>query len=198
MTTEAIKVAVAALQSRFEELCGEREQVGLRLLEYAIRHQAIQKDIDGCIAGAQALGEEIKRVQPAPALASQAANLAYVNFQNGRNMIAQQYAALREFFKIPTGEEPSAETEATDARANMPRIADIIHERLDAAGPSGSKAADIRSYILKMFDVDIHDKTVSMTLNRLQKEGTVRREGHIWFSASQEVEKPGEVNAGPQ
>ena len=78
----------------------------------------------------------------------------------------------------------------------MPRIADIIMDRLNIAGPSGSKSAGIRQFILDTYDADIHDKTVSMTLNRLLKEGLVRREGHIWFSASAEAKNPGDDDAG--
>ena len=198
MTDDPIKTAVAALQSKYEELMAERQRVGRRLLEDAIRHQEIQRDLDGCIAGAKALGGLVVRWEGMPNLSTSQETNAYTFLINARTQIAQQFPHLRDFFNIPKDDEEAPESDSTDDRANMPRIADIIHARLAKAGEKGSKAAEIRSHILDTYDVDIHDKTVSMTLNRLQKEGSVRREGHIWFSASPDAEKPGEDSAGLQ
>jgi hypothetical protein len=184
LTTE-ITAAIAALQCRFGELVAERQKVGKRIVEDSVRHQQIMRDIDGCIAGAVALGGDIVR-GPSRGLGTPAAVNAHTAFINSRNIIAAQLPLLAEFFGISSEESELSESDEGDARANMPRIADIIHDRLEKAGAEGSKAAEIRKYILDTYDADIHDKTVSMTLNRLQKEGAVRREGHTWFSAAAE------------
>jgi hypothetical protein len=75
----------------------------------------------------------------------------------------------------------------------------IVLERLSEAGSEGSKAAAIREFYERSFGKTIHEKTVGMTLYRLQGEGLVRREGHIWFSvpSKAETENPGGETPGP-
>jgi hypothetical protein len=76
---------------------------------------------------------------------------------------------------------------ALSGRPVMPRIRDIVLDRLKEAGESGSKAAPIQAFIQATYGQAIHDKTVGMTLYRLQRENLVRREGHIWFYAVQDA-----------
>ena len=64
----------------------------------------------------------------------------------------------------------------------------IVLERLEAAGPNGSKAAAIRAYAKGIFQRDFTVKAVGMTLNRLAKEGRARREGRVWFRIQQGLE----------
>ena len=195
--TDAAQLAIQALTARAHELRSERVKVGRRLLEDAVRDVELERDINGCVAGVKALGGQL--AFPANPLLSVAATLnAYNQFVQNRAAVATQHGTLKALFGVPLDNAVESETDSEDARANMPRIADIIGDRLREAGDSGSKAADIRKFILDTYDADIHDKTVSMTLNRLQKEGLVRREGHIWFSASVEAKNPGAENAGAQ
>jgi hypothetical protein len=63
----------------------------------------------------------------------------------------------------------------------MPKVKDIVLDRLKAAGESGTKAAPIREYIVQTYGQEIHVKTVGMTLYRLLKEGVAHRKGIIWF-----------------
>ena len=63
-----------------------------------------------------------------------------------------------------------------------------VLERLEAAGPNGSKAAAIRAYAKGNFQRDFTVKAVGMTLNRLAKEGRARREGRVWFRIQQGLE----------
>ena len=64
----------------------------------------------------------------------------------------------------------------------------IVLERLEAAGPQGSKAASIRAHAKDNFQRDFSIKAVGMTLNRLAKQGLARRDGHVWFAVQQGVE----------
>ena len=61
----------------------------------------------------------------------------------------------------------------------------IVLERLEAAGPKGSKAAAIRDYAKDNLQCDFSIKAVGMTLNRLAKEGRARRAGQVWFRVQQ-------------
>ena len=61
----------------------------------------------------------------------------------------------------------------------------IVLERLEEAGPKGSKAAAIRDYAKDNLQCDFSIKAVGMTLNRLTKEGRARRAGQVWFRVQQ-------------
>jgi hypothetical protein len=86
------------------------------------------------------------------------------------------------------GTGAALEHQATEAQKvesppppKVPKIQEILLERLREAGDAGSKAAPMRQYIEDRYRLKIHDKTVGMTLYRLLGKGQVRREGHIWF-----------------
>jgi hypothetical protein len=61
----------------------------------------------------------------------------------------------------------------------------IVRERLEEAGPKGSKAAAIRDYARANLQCDFSIKAVGMALNRLAKEGRARRAGQVWFRVRQ-------------
>ena len=71
----------------------------------------------------------------------------------------------------------------------------IVLERLEEAGPKGSKAAAIRDYAKDNLQCDLNIKAVGMTLNRLVKEGRARRAGQVWFRVQQglQVEDVGAI-----
>lgn len=81
--------------------------------------------------------------------------------------------------------DESARRESRPARRSLRQI---VLERLEAAGPKGSKAAAIRTYARDNLERDFHFKTVGMTLNRLVKDGLARRKGHVWFRVWQSAE----------
>jgi len=89
----------------------------------------------------------------------------------------------------------TAAARAVATKAEMPRVSDIVLDRLKTAGAKGSKAAPIQDYIETTYGTKIHDKTVGMTLYRLQKDGRVRRRGHTWFIVRETV-NPGAVTPG--
>ena len=72
--------------------------------------------------------------------------------------------------------------------APMRTLRQIVLERLEEAGPKGSKAAAIRAYAKDNLQCDFSIKAVGMTLNRLAKEGRARRAGQVWFPVQQRLQ----------
>lgn len=192
--TDPIRIAVEALQEKATELVEERVAIRRRMLEDAVRDQEIERDINGCFGGAKALGAEIEVFQFQPSV-NQA--VSFNNFISGRNAIAGTYKILKEPFGVEDDANVEDEGDENGSSPEMPRIADIVLERLRIAGTDGSKAAEIRRHILRTYKADIHEKTVGMTLYRLQKDGKVARDGHTWFLASSEAKNPGAATPGP-
>jgi hypothetical protein len=61
----------------------------------------------------------------------------------------------------------------------------IVLERLEEAGPKGSKARAIRDYARANLQCDFSIKAVGIALNHLAAEGCARRSGHVWFRVRQ-------------
>ena len=57
--------------------------------------------------------------------------------------------------------------------------------------------ATIKEFIASQ-NIEMHDKTVGMTLYRLSKDGLARRDGRTWFyvAPKEETENPGDGGAG--
>lgn len=178
MMTDTTKIAIDALEAKARELAEDRTEVRRKLLELSFQYNAIERDLTGCVAGAHALGSDISFPSvPIPAAKQQNFN----NFHSWATAMGNLYATFKSEFGVEDDDVDGAV--ADDSRPEMPRIADIILERLKEAGQEGTKAADIRRYILRTYKSDIHEKTVGMTLNRMQASGQVRRDGRIWFMA---------------
>jgi hypothetical protein len=64
-----------------------------------------------------------------------------------------------------------------------PSVRDFIIAQLKQASAEGAKAGQLRDMYESSFGKAVHDKTVGMALYRLQKDGVVRRRGHVWFIA---------------
>ncbi|TBY75808.1 hypothetical protein E0H51_16900 [Rhizobium leguminosarum bv. viciae] len=62
-------------------------------------------------------------------------------------------------------------------------IKDAVLRRLLLAGSGGTRARDIID-ALRAEGVEMHDKTVGMTLYRLSQDKLARREGRIWFATN--------------
>jgi len=174
--TDTTSVAIDALQLRAKELIEERDEQRRKLLEAAYRDWIIERDLQGCAAGARALGAEI---DVSGGVSVPPAKQGVLNqFIANRSQIGSLYPQLRVEFGI---EDDNADDSVDDSRPDMPRVADIILDQLQAAGEEGAKAADIRRFIFRTYKSDIHEKTVGMTLNRMQAAGQVRRDGRSWF-----------------
>jgi len=61
-----------------------------------------------------------------------------------------------------------------------PKVREIVLEQLIAAGSGGIKASSIKEHMVSQ-GIELHEKTVGMTLYRLSRDGISRREGRIWF-----------------
>jgi len=177
--TDSTKIAIEALQAKARELAEDRAAVRRRLLEEAFQHIIIERDIAGCVAGARALGQEID-VPVLFVIPTQKQPL-FNQFHSYAVNMGNLFGSLKTEFGIEDDDADGAAVD--DSRPEMPRIADIILERLEVAGQEGTKAADIRHHILRTYKSDIHEKTVGMTLNRMQAAGQVRRDGRTWFIA---------------
>src|SRR5262249_42928003 len=115
-----------------------------------------------------------------------------------RTIIESEWAEFESQQKAASEQQKPVEPALPTAAPAMPRIEDLILERLKQAGDVGSKAAPIRAFIEKTIGREIHDKTVGMTLYRMSNKGLVRRGGHTWFFVPQPAEKesPGELPPG--
>ena len=191
--SDPLEIAVNALEEKAKELLNERTSVRRRLLEDAVRDVEIDRDIAGCIAGAQALGFPFNL--PKGDTLSQQQQSAMQQFTNSRHALAGTAKLLAPLYNAAEIDGDEFDDNAPSS-PEMPRIADIVLEQLRLAGNAGTKAADIRRYILNTYNADIHEKTVGMTLYRLQKEEKVRREGHTWFLAPQKAGNPGGATPG--
>lgn len=190
---DTVRAAIQALEAKALELIEERDCIRKRLIEDAARDMQIERDINGCVAGARALEFDLE-LPKAPAL-SQQQQQALNNFISGRTSLALNAPALKPIFGVEDDDGEPDET-SVNRDQDMPRLADIIVDRLTVAGEEGSKAAAIRRYIRNTYNADIHEKSVGMTLYRLQSAGRVRRDGQTWFLASPEAKNPGESPPG--
>lgn len=94
--------------------------------------------------------------------------------------------------------EHQPESQPTPPAPKVPKVQDLLLERLQEAGEAGSKAAPMQQYIEDKYRIKLHDKTVGMTLYRMLTKGLVRRKGHTWFFVPPpaETKKPGEPPPG--
>ena len=114
-----------------------------------------------------------------PNLAASAARLMSARVLNSS---APRFAGGGDASHYMAAQQPSLlAKQASAAPIERPPIRSIVLDQLNAAGPEGVKAADLRAYIERTFGDPIHEKTVGMTLYRLSQDGAVRRDGHTWF-----------------
>jgi hypothetical protein len=87
---------------------------------------------------------------------------------------------------VPAKSEPPDDDEEyvpPDGEPEKPipsNIRDLVMEQLRQAGDAGIKVAPIKDYIAAK-GIEMHEKTVGMTLYRLSKDGFARRDGRTWF-----------------
>ena len=75
------------------------------------------------------------------------------------------------------------------ATIERPKIRDAVLGLLGKAGEKGDGATALRKHIEADYHIELHEKTVGMTLYRLSNEGLVRRKGRTWFFVPQIAEK---------
>lgn len=186
--------AAEALREQALYLFSEKKKNRLAFFDAAFRDAQFEQGIAGCIAGARALGFEIDLPEESlPPLDAQRM------FSNARQSIMYTRSLYQKAWAAEPPVEQSTATNEVNVPAppTMPKIAKVVLSYLKSVGSRGTKAAEIRAYIDTTYHQDIHEKTVGMTLYRLQKAGSVRRDGHHWFLASQEAANPGGDTPGP-
>jgi len=88
----------------------------------------------------------------------------------------------------PSSDEGQSDDGIDDFDDTVPtpsNIREMVIEQLAGAGADGLKAGALKEHIAGR-NVEMHDKTVGMTLYRLSKDGIVRREGRTWFFVPEE------------
>lgn len=93
-----------------------------------------------------------------------------------RALIAQKQA---------TATPPPPQITAPEDTGRHPKVRDALLERLREIAPNGDKAARLRRHVETAHALNLHEKTVGMTLYRLSKDSLVHRKGQIWFYGPQ-------------
>jgi hypothetical protein len=179
-------IMVSTLLGKRDALLAERSRLRAERTRLAQRDREIDRDL----ADLQAAGRVFGFAVDLPKDDAEADDLFRTwqsQVRNFRNVFTKE--------ELANAGTPAAKAVAT--KSEMPRIGDVVLDRLRAAGKEGSKAAPIQTYIESTYGKKIHDKTVGMTLYRLQREGRVHRRAHTWFIAPEAV-NPGAVTPGPE
>lgn len=199
MTDPVSPAAIAAIVAKRDEILKERAIIRERSAALSMRDRELDRELADCRAAARLFGAKIDF----PAEDS-SETTRFI-----RNTLT--HSTLRHYYgggdatPISPTPKPLNKVEATAVALSavqealnigMPRVSDIVLDRLKKASEKGSKAAPIQTYIESTYGKKIHDKTVGMTLYRLQKEGLVRRDGHTWFITEKGM-NPGAVTPGP-
>jgi hypothetical protein len=205
MDDSANKAAIEAIFAKKDALLGERASIREQRAALSARDREIDRELADCRAAARLFGAKLDlppdddgvlTINPSstrylhiPSFqASEAAQRSLEFPKRSAAALDAQKAALAAI-------QEALNIRDEEVRATMPRVRDIVLDRLQEAGAEGSKAAPIQAYIESTYATKIHDKTVGMTLYRLMKEGLVRRDGHTWFIAPEAV-NPGAATPG--
>jgi hypothetical protein len=87
--------------------------------------------------------------------------------------------------------------------AKQAKVKHIVLDRLRELSPEGARSSPLRQYLEQSQGIQVHEKTVGMTLYRLSNDGLVHRKGQTWFYGPQakqslpaEAENPGAGTPG--
>lgn len=98
---------------------------------------------------------------------------------------------------MPDDEEDYEPLDGEPEKPVPSNIRDLVVDRLREAGDAGTKVAPIKDFI-GLQGIEMHEKTVGMTLYRLAKEGLARRDGRIWFFVQPQDDAGGPRSAQPE
>lgn len=162
----AIRQKHAELLSRRDRMLATRDEIdrGLRRIEGELVH---------LVETAKIFGDTLETPKSAGLATPNLLRLFYTH-PSSPKPDAHQVAAA------PTGAPPPGP---------VPKIKQIVLDRLQAAGERGARAADIRQFIATTYGIETHEKTVGMQLYRYLKAGVARREGATWFFVRPPVPK---------
>jgi hypothetical protein len=196
------ELAYGLIIEKRDQLLTERADIRQQRASLAARDRAIDRDLADCVAAARVFGYSLEL----PSDDSDGEQIALFPGVISASGVGKTWALMRSVQNaIAAVDRSKAAVEAVGdekvisaAAPAMPKIRDIVLDRLQAAGDQGTKALPIRKYIEDTYHQDIHEKTVGMTLYRLSQEGLAHRNGHIWFFGPEQsgTENPGVAAPG--
>ncbi len=177
MEQEARDQALSIVREKRDVLLRERAELRKQRATLAERDRQIDRELADCVAAARVFGTVLELPDD----------------DESDDPFKAVWSA-RVFRDLIHG----SDEETKKAKPPMPKIKDIVLDRLKAAVPDGTRAAPIRDYIIETYGEQIHEKTVGMTLYRLAKKGLVHREGITWFFGPllADTKNPGAVTPG--
>lgn len=184
--TAMLSDPAATILARRDALLAERATNRRHRAELAARDREIDRELADCQAAGRVFGVEVEVPRDEEETRGFFQAWEEPNLTLRLRSLRGRVAALQDQMVTAT-----AAAKAVATKAEMPRVSDIVLDRLKEAGDAGSKAAPIQAYIESTYSKKIHDKTVGMTLYRLQQEGRVRRQGHTWFIVPETVNPAG-------
>lgn len=179
-----------------------KEATVARFREIAAQYQDLQIEADN-------LQRELTRVGARQEELSQMAHRCYVTAElfgfdlvTAASAVAHREASAETLSPSPPPPPPPPPP-ATLSRPKS--IRDFVLEAAERAYPNAVRASELRKR-LEQQGGSIHEKTIGMTLYRLSRDGTIRREGKAdWFfvppdqrNAEAAEESPGEDAPGGQ
>ncbi|MEQ1709322.1 MAG: hypothetical protein ABL864_13425 [Terricaulis sp.] len=148
-----------------------------RFREIARRYQQNQQWLDERY-------REIETVQAEQNTLSEQARRCYVTADLFGFDLAAELAAAQDGGTTINAETLVREV-ATDPKP--PTVKEFVLEQARLAFPQSIRAAQVRRALKDQLGTEVHEKTVGMTLYRLSKEGSIRREGAAdWFYVPEE------------
>lgn len=222
------EAAEAEITKRRSALLRERRDLRLQMERFAERDRAIERELIECHAAGKFFGiefyspEEEEKLQEIRTRIEHYGLLVRTAVRKGEKARADYYRArlvdwerrLREIEegkarennqkRLPIdGPDADLSDENKSRRSKLPKISEIALDMLKSAAPEGLRAAQIRAYVERNYAVQIHEKTVGMTLYRLLKREKVHRKKQVWFFGPQAEpslpaipENPGVGSAG--
>jgi hypothetical protein len=196
MITPQDKDALYALIVRFVRAQDERNGAQKMFEEARIKLAETQKTIANITTAFSVFGYTLEGEKPWDPIKEAVGEKKWAHALLAARGNADQQDSDNESDDDSSTEENYEELDNTeqDIPHNIKRI---VLDRLSAAGANGTKIAPIKEFISKL-GIEMHDKTVGMTLYRLSKDGLARREGRTWFyvAPKEETENPGAGGAG--
>ncbi len=170
MNDSAREQAMNLVRQRRDELLEQRRRLRHDRERLEARDREIDRELADCVAGARIFGHTLELPEE---------DRQEGHFSATQAILARRRARHAQWVARRRREE--AEEEQTMPAPSMPKIKDIVIDRLKAAAEEGTKAAPIQKYITETYSRKIHDKTVGMTLYRLKLEGLAHKRGIVWF-----------------
>jgi hypothetical protein len=191
---------IAAIVAKRDEILKERALIREQTAALSMRDRELDRELADCRAAARLFGAKIDfpaddSLEQVRYIRNALAHVAPMRFAGGGAATPLPTPSAKKNIAEPDPTKVALAAIQEALNIGMPRVSDIVLDRLKKAGAKGSKASPIQSYIESTYGKKIHDKTVGMTLYRLAKDEMVRRDGHTWFITEKGM-NPGAVTPG--